>query len=50
MVWMVCGLQWILIQAAPSDPGGAILLFIPAMVLTLIVTIILYLRAAARAR
>ena len=50
MVWMFCGLQWLLIQAAQSHEGGAILLFIPAMVLTLTVTIILYLRAAARAR
>jgi len=39
------------IQAAQShDPGGAILLFIPAMMLTLLVTIILYLRSAVRAR
>jgi len=51
MVWMLCGLQWIiLIQAAQSHAGDALLLFIPAMVLTLIVTIILYIRTAARAR
>src|SRR6266436_100866 len=50
MVWMFCGLQWILIQAAQSHAGGAILLFTPVIVLTLIVTIILYRRAAARAR
>jgi uncharacterized membrane protein len=51
IVWMLCGLEWILIQAAQSlHMGDALLLLIVAMVLTLIVTIILYLLAAARAR
>jgi hypothetical protein len=50
LVWMFCGLQWMLIQAAQNHTGGAILLFAPVIVLTLIVTIILYMRAASRVR
>lgn len=51
MVWMVCGLQGLIIQSAQSHHApDAILLLIPAFVLVLFVTIILYLRAAARAR
>jgi hypothetical protein len=47
---MFCVLQWLLIQAAQGSQARPILLVPPAMVLTLIVTIILYVRAAARAR
>ncbi len=50
LVWMFCVLQWLLIQAAQSHSAGFILLIVPAIVLVLIVTIILYVRAAARAR
>jgi uncharacterized membrane protein len=50
MVWILCGLEWILIQAAQGSPPNALLLLIPAMLLTFIVTIILYYRAALRAR
>jgi uncharacterized membrane protein len=51
IVWMFCGLQGLIIQSAHSHQSPeAIVLFIPAMLLTLVVTIILYLRAAARAR
>jgi uncharacterized membrane protein len=51
MVWMFCGLQGLIIQSAQSPQSPeALVLFIPAMVLTLVVTIILYLGAAARAR
>jgi hypothetical protein len=51
IVWMFCGLQGLIIQSALSHQSPeAIVLFIPAMLLTLVVTIILYLRAAARAR
>lgn len=50
LVWMFCVLQWLLIQAAQSYSAGSILLMVPAIVLILFVTIILYLRAAARAR
>ncbi len=51
VVWMLCGLQGLIIQSAQSHYApDAILLLIPAFMLTMIVTIILYLRAAARAR
>ena len=51
MVWMLCGLQGLIIQSAQSQHApDAILLLILAFVLVLFVTIILYLRAAARAR
>jgi len=49
-VWVLCGLQWLLIQAAQSHSTGPILLVAPVMVLALIVTIILHRRIAARAR
>jgi uncharacterized membrane protein len=51
IVWMLCALQWAIIQAAQSQVGGdAILLVSLAMVVTLIATILLYLCFAARAR
>jgi uncharacterized membrane protein len=51
IAWMLCALQWAIIQAAQSQVGGdAILLVSLAMVVTLIVTIILYFCFAARAR
>src|SRR6266702_8603436 len=51
MVWMLCGLQGLIIQSAQSHHApDAILLLIAAFVLVLFVTIILYGRAAARAR
>jgi Protein of unknown function (DUF1648) len=50
MVWILCGMEWILIQAAQGSPPNSLLLLIPAMLLTFIVTIILYYRAAVRAR
>lgn len=50
LVWMVCGLQWFIIQAAQSYVIGPIL-FVPlAMILVLFITIILYILAAIRAR
>jgi uncharacterized membrane protein len=50
LVWMFCVLEWLIIQAAQSSSAGPILLVVLAFVLTLIITIILYVRAAARAR
>lgn len=50
VVWMMCGLQWILIQAAQGDPGNGILIYVLVMVLTLVATIIWYILAASRAR
>ena len=50
IVWMCCGLEWIFIRAAQGTPPDSLLLFIPAFLLTVIVTIILYFRATARAR
>lgn len=51
IVWMLCALQGVIIQAAQSQVGGDAILLVPlVMVVALIVTIILYLRAAARAR
>lgn len=50
MVWMFCGLQWLLIRAAQSHPTGAIPLFALVIVVVLLVTILLYMRSAARAR
>jgi uncharacterized membrane protein len=51
MVWMLCGLQGLIIQSAQSHHApDAILLLIPAFVLAVLVTIILYIRSAARAR
>lgn len=50
MVWMFCGLQWLLIQAAQSPPTGVILLIAPGGALAVILTIILYICIAARAR
>ncbi|HEX3643041.1 MAG TPA: DUF1648 domain-containing protein [Ktedonobacteraceae bacterium] len=51
MVWMLCGLQGLIIQSAQSPhTPDAILLLIPASVLGLFVTIILYICIAARAR
>jgi uncharacterized membrane protein len=48
IVCLLCSLQWIFIQAAQGSPPNLLLFFIPAMMLTLLVTIMLYLRAAAR--
>nr|HET6900904.1 DUF1648 domain-containing protein [Ktedonobacteraceae bacterium] len=51
VVWMCCVLQWLLIQAAQSHSTGSFLLVVPvALLLALIVTVILYLLTAARAR
>ncbi len=51
MVWMVCGLQGLIIQSAQSHHApDAVLLLIAAFVLAVIVTIILGIRTAARAR
>jgi uncharacterized membrane protein len=51
MVWMLCGLQGLIIQSAQGyHAPDAILLLIPASVLVLFVTIILYIYIAARAR
>jgi uncharacterized membrane protein len=50
LVWMFCVLQWSLIQAAQSHSAGLIWLVAPALVLVFAVTIILYMRAAIRAR
>ena len=50
IVWMLCGLEWIAIQAAHGPLSGPIL-FIPlAIAPVVIVTIILYIVIAARAR
>ena len=51
MVWMLCGLQWFSIQSAQSHlaPDG-LLVVIPTFVVAVIVSIILYIRSAARAR
>jgi uncharacterized membrane protein len=51
IVWTLCVLQWFIIQAAQSQVGGYVTLLVSlAMAVTLIVTIILYLCIAARAR
>ena len=50
MVLMFCSLQWLIIQSAQSQTVGPTLLIIPAFVLVLFLTIILYILAAARAR
>lgn len=50
IVWMFCGLQWIVIQEAQGPLTDPIALIIPASALTLILTIILYICIAARAR
>ncbi len=50
MVLIFCGLQWIVIQAAKSPPTDLIVLIIPTRVLAVILTIILYIYIAARAR
>src|SRR6266699_4466735 len=51
MVWMVCGLQGLIIQSAQSHHApDAVLLLIAAFVLAVIVTIILGIRTTARAR
>lgn len=51
MVWMLCGLQGLIIQSAQSHHApDAILLLILAFLPVLFVTIVLYIRAAARAR
>ena len=50
IVCMCCGLEWIFIQAAQGTPPDFLLLFIPAFLLAVIVTVILYFLAAARAR
>ena len=49
-VWVLCGVQWALIIAFQTHFAGAVILFAPAMVIALIVTIALYRRSAARAR
>jgi hypothetical protein len=50
MVWMLCGLQGLIIQSAQSHHApDAILLLIPASVLGLFVTIILYISPLALA-
>lgn len=50
MVWIICVLQWSIIQAAQNGSAGSILLITSALVLALMVTIILYIRTAANAR
>ena len=50
IVCMCCGLEWIFIQAAQGTPPDFLLLFIPAFLLAVIMTVILYFLAAARAR
>ena len=49
-VWVLCGVQWALILASQTHFAGAMILFAPAIVIALIVTIVLYRRSAARAR
>lgn len=49
-VWTLCGVQWALILASQIHSAGAMILFAPAIVIALIVTIALYWRSAARAR
>ena len=49
-VWVLCGVQWALILASQTHFAGAMILFAPAIVIALIVTIALYRRSAARAR
>jgi uncharacterized membrane protein len=49
-VWTLCGVQWALILASQTHVAGAMILFAPAMVIALIVTIAFYRRSAARAR
>jgi hypothetical protein len=49
MVWMLCGLQGLIIQSAQSHHApDAILLLVPASVLVLFVTIILYIYCRSR--
>ena len=50
IVLMMCGLQWLIIQAAQSHSASSILLVIPVLVVALTVTIVLYLVSASRAR
>jgi len=51
MVWLFCSLQWFILQSIQSNHShDALLLVIPAFLVAVIVTIILYIRSAARAR
>ncbi len=50
IAWMLCGLQWIAIQAAHGPPGGPILLIPLAIAPVVIVTGIIYICIAVRAR
>ncbi len=50
VTWMLCILQWTLIQAAQNNAADAIVLVAPGIVIVLLITITLYIRAAARAR
>ena len=50
MVLMFCGLELLIIQSAQNYATGPFVLIIPAFVVLLFVTIILYILTAARAR
>jgi uncharacterized membrane protein len=51
IAWMLCILQWTIIQAARNYPASIMIAVVaPAIVVVLLLTIILYMRAAARAR
>lgn len=50
IVLVMCGLQWLIIQAAQNNSAGSILLAVPAIVVALIVTIIVHMLSASRAR
>ena len=50
IAWMFCALQWTIIQAASSNSADLIALVALAIPVVLLLTIILYMRAAARAR
>lgn len=50
IVLMMCILQWLIIQAAQSNSASSILLVVPILVAALIVTIVLYMIRASRAR
>ena len=50
IVWMFAGLQWLIIQAAQNQSESRILLFVAAMVFILLLSVVLFLRAAFRAR
>ncbi len=50
VVLTMCGLQWLIIQAAQSYSANSLLLVIPVIVAALIGTIVVYVVNAARAR